>query len=137
MKLEAFRRPDPKRYAELQTFLDELAGEDSEAPSVYELWSTDGAQIERLSFMAANKVTFRDQFNHQDVTRAIEHGVITTVGTKKIRGQPKEVQWKSSEYFSPRSWDWRVVDAQVIEVQVLWAVPPLEPVNVTFSVFGD
>lgn len=136
-RIETYRRKDVDAYSALQAFIDQVAEETGvPSASVFELWSSETAQIERLSVLVTRKLTFQDQFNAQDVTVDVEQDTILRVGTKLILGQPKEVQWKSSEYFSAKAWDWRVVDAQVIEVLVSWQVPPLEPVKVTFRVLG-
>lgn len=137
-RIETYRRKDVDAYSKLQAFIDEAAAElGVEGASIFELWSSETAQIERLSVLVTRKLTFRDQFNHQAVTVDVEQDTPLRIGTKGIKGQPREVQWKSSEYFSPRQWDWQVVDDQVIEVLVRWVTAPLQPVKVTFSVFGE
>lgn len=140
MKLTTYRRKDKAAYSLLQDFLGDVAQKMGlEAPAVFEIFSYETAQIERLTFLATRKNTFRDQFNHQEVTSLIEDDTPVTLGVKGIIGQPRDVQIKTSsrDHFSPKRWDWRPVGEQQIEVHVKWDTAPSQPVPVTFSVWGD
>jgi len=137
MRLQTYRRKEAANYAELQDFLDELS-RSMDAPTIFEMFSEETAQIERLTFLSTRKVRHADQFNFQVVVGdAIENDVPVVLGTKGILGQAQDVQFRSSSYFATRQWDWRVSGDQGIEVVVKWDPPPLEPVRVLFNVFGE
>jgi hypothetical protein len=138
VKLESYRRKDQGFYADLQAFLDEIGqANEVEVPAVYDIFSSETAQLERVTTAMTRKLTFKDQFNYQDVEARVFHDTPLLVGAKLIRGQPRNVQWLSSEYFNPRMWDWRPKGEQVFEVWVKWDTDPGAPVTVTFSVWGD
>jgi hypothetical protein len=139
MKIQTYRRKDKAAYATLQDFLDDVAGDgELESPEVFELFSYETAQIERLTFLATRKNRFQDQFNFQIVTgEKIQNDTPVVLGTKSILGQPRDVRWRSANYFAPRMWDWRSVGEQAIEVWVRWDPAPTEPVTVLFNVWGD
>lgn len=139
MKLQTYRRKDKAAYSKLQGFLDDVGADDGlEVPEVFELFSYETAQIERLSFLMARKVTFQDQFNFQVVIgEGIENDTPIVLGAKNIIGQPRDVRWRSANYFAPRMWDWRPNGEQAIEVWVRWDPAPMEPVEVRFNVWGE
>lgn len=140
MKLQTYRRKDKAAYAKLQAFLDEVAAgaNGADVPDVFELFNYESAQIERLSFLNARKITFGDQFNFQELTaERVFDSTALVLGTKGILGQPRDVRFRSSNYFAPRMWDWRPVGDQAIEVIVKWDPAPTEPVEVLFNVWGD
>ena len=140
MRIETYRRKDKAAYSKLQGFFDDLGTKaELETPIVFDLFSGETAQIERLTFLAARKVNFEDQFNYQELRVLVEDDTPLLLGTKGIKGQPREVQIKrsSEDHFSPRRWDWRPVGEQAIEVQVKWDTAPTEAVHVIFSVWGD
>ena len=112
-------------------------GTETEVPSVYDMMSLETAQIERLTFMATRKMTFVDQFNFQRLEGKVEHNTPTVLGTRGILGQPREVQFRSSNYFAPRAWDWHPKGEQAIEVWVRWDPAPTEPVTIVFNVWGE
>lgn len=139
MRIETYRRKDKAFYSTLQGFLDDV-GESAQAevPSIYELNQLETAQIERLTFMAARKMSFEDQFNFQVVTgERIEQDTPIVLGAKSILGQPRDVRIRSSSHFAPRMFDWRPVGEQQIEVVVKWDPAPSEPVEVLFDVWGE
>ncbi len=123
----------------LQGFLDDVGSQGGlDVPAVFDIFSYETAQIERLTFLATRKVTFGDQFNFQKVeAKKIQDGGPLVLGTKGIIGQPRDVRWRSSNYFAPRMWDWRPVGEQAIEVIVKWDPAPTEPAQVFFNVWGD
>ena len=112
-------------------------GTETEVPSVYDMMSLETAQIERLTFMATRKMTFVDQFNFMRLEGKVEHNTPTVLGTRGILGQPREVQFRSSNYFAPRAWDWHPKGEQAIEVWVRWDPAPTEPVTIIFNVWGE
>lgn len=140
MKIQTYRRKDKAAYSKLQEFLADLAKTPGlEVPIMFDIFSGETAQIERLTTLAARKTNFLDQFNYQEIRVLIEDDTPITLGTKQIKGQPRDVQIKKSSenHFSTRRWDWRPVGDQQIEVRVKWDTAPTERVHVTFSVWGD
>lgn len=138
MKIDSYRRKDKGFYEKLQAFLDDL-GEQSEleVPNIYEILGSETGQIEKLTYMAIRKMRFEDQFNYQAVTQKIADSTATLIGTKGIKGQPRRVQWGTSDYFAVKQWDWRPVREQTIEVIVQWTPAPTGKVEVTLDVWGD
>ena len=139
MKLQTYRRKDEGFYTKLQDFFDNVGeAAEVEVPAIFDILSTETAQIERISFLASRKMNFNDQFNFQIVTgEEIVQDTPVVLGAKGILGQPRDVRWRSASYFAPRMWDWRPVGEQQIEVVVKWDPPPAEPVKVLFNVWGD
>ncbi len=141
MKLETYRRKDKAWYAALQAFLDEVGEEaEVEVPQIYETFSRETAQIERLTVLTARKGTFEDQFNHQEVVAAkVFQDTRLVLGVKSIVGQPKRVYLNTSfqQNLNPRLFDWRPTGDQQFEVLVHFLDDPGEPVECTFDVWGD
>ena len=141
MKLETYRRKDKAWYSALQDFLDAVGEEaEVEVPTVYETFSRETAQVERLTVLSARKNSFEDQFNHQEVVAAkIFQDTPLTLGAKMILGQPRRVYLNTSfqQTLNPRMFDWRPTGDQQFEVLVHFLFDPGEPVECTFDVWGD
>ena len=141
MKLETYRRKDKAWYSALQDFLDAVGEEaEVEVPTVYETFSRETAQVERLTVLSARKNSFEDQFNHQEVVAVkVFQDTPLTLGAKMILGQPRRVYLNTSfqQTLNPRMFDWRPTGDQQFEVLVHFLFDPGEPVECTFDVWGD
>jgi hypothetical protein len=141
MKIETYRRKDKAWYAALQAFLDEVGEEaEVEVPQIFETFSRETAQIERLTVLSARKNSFEDQFNHQEVVATkVFQDTPLVLGAGFIKGQPKRVYLSTSFQggLNPRMFDWRPTGDQQFEVLVHFLIDPGEPVECTFDVWGD
>jgi hypothetical protein len=144
MNLETYRRKDKGWYSALQDFLDEVGEEaEVEVPQIYETFSRETAQIERLTVLSARRNSFEDQFNHQEVVAAkVFQDTPLVLGVKLIIGQPKRVYLNTSfqpsnQTLNPRTFDWRPTGDRQFEVLVHFLFDPGEPVECTFDVWGD
>ena len=138
MRLITYRRKEAANYAPLQDFLDELA-RGMDAPNVFEIFSEETAQVERLTVALTRKLNFPDNLNHQELTAKVNDGMVTTLGVKGILGQPRRVYLNRCFLSEPnaRSFDWQANGTQAIDVVVKFSSPVLEPVLCSFDIFGN